>query len=162
LNTTIKIEVYDKGEDQQDDFEGEVEIPLKDLDHQNKVEGSYNLMQKDGTLSEGEIRLKLQLIWSSKMYFKANIDKCDEHFKKIDIESAKLNDLMDRILNKPFGIIFEPEIEGILFEKLFIKEYDLSNVTKKTVFVKAKQPKSLITSITHMIRGGLSNNKIIT
>lgn len=148
--------MYDKDDHGTDDFEGQVEIPLKDIDHQNKIEGQYNLMEKDGCVSEGEIRLKLHLVWSKKGFFKSNLDKCTEHLKNIEDESARLNEFLENIKEKPFGVFLSPEITEIIDEKVFIKEYDISDLNKKTQIVKPKQPKSFVTSLTHMVRGGLS------
>ena len=114
-------------------------------------------MEKDGTVGEGEIRLKLHLVWSKKGYFKSNLEKCEEHLKKIEEESNRLNALLEEIKDKPFGVLMASEIDEIINYKVFIKEYDISNLSKKPQIVRPKHPKSFVTSLTHMMRGGLSN-----
>ncbi len=112
-------------------------------------------MEKDGSRSEGDIKLKLQLVWSKKSYYLRKVKDCEEHLKNIEIESQRLNTLMDTIQNESFGVLFQPEIDEILNERVFIKEYDISNLSKKPVIVKSKR-KTLVTQLEHMVRGAFS------
>jgi hypothetical protein len=128
---------------------------LKDLSHQNKVEGVYSLLEQDGTPGEGEISLKMHLIWSDKTYYETSIKFCDDHLKNIREQSKKLNDLLFSIENKPFGILFVDEIKDILETKMFIKDYDISNLSKKPRLIFQNDKRSFMTNIGNIFRGGL-------
>jgi len=139
----LRIEVYDKDEySNHQDHEGYVEIFLKDLEQQQRVEEWYQLTKKNGSLHDGDIRLRLQFIWSKYLFY-------SEGYNYLDVELIKNKENRDQIeefynlFEQKFGILYCGNIDKIdkfLDEKPHKKEVDLTEIhqVRKSVFISPK------------------------
>jgi C2 domain/EF-hand domain pair len=100
----LKVTVMDKDNIMQDDFEGEVCIPLSTFQDQMKHDQIYYLdKQPDSSKkSQARIHLCIQWIWSKTKYFEDIIIQWE---KVLDADKKELNDLEEQLSNlkKPFG-----------------------------------------------------------
>ena len=139
----LRIEVYDYNELQSHgNYEGSIEIFLKDLEQQQKIEEWYQLTKKDGSPHDGDIRLKLQFIWSKYQFYSEDYNRLDNEL----IKNKENRDLVEEfyiLLETKFGILHCGKIDKIdrfLDEKPHRREVDLTEIhqVRKSVFVSPK------------------------
>ena len=78
LDSVLKIEVYDKDVGEIDDIQGSISLPLINLDNQTLIDQWFELSTANQT-EEGQIRLRLQLIWSKFTYYQNLVKNSEEN-----------------------------------------------------------------------------------
>jgi len=103
----LKVVVMDRDTIGNDDFEGQVSIPLKTLQDQLKHDNYFELHAKDAKEPwTGKIRLGLQWVWSKVEYFKTIIGQWEEN---LELDKQELDHLRTQLakLDAPFGHLVE-------------------------------------------------------
>ena len=94
---------------------------MAEFEHQEKVDQFYPLRDEEGEFIEGQLRLKIQFIWSFKKYFidkKAKAELHQTNCQRNLHEVEKYASLYD----KPFGILLFGDLNNILEKKLHEKD----------------------------------------
>ena len=103
----LKVVIMDRDTIGNDDFEGQVSIPLKTLQDQLKHDNYFELRGKDPKEPwMGKIRLGLQWVWSKVEYFKTIIHQWEEN---LELDRQELENLQSQLakLDAPFGHLVE-------------------------------------------------------
>ena len=158
----LKVELYDKNEYSNGGaMEGYLEIYLKDLDQQHKVEEWYQLTKPDGSPHDGDIRMRLQFLWSRYLFY-------SESYNNLDNELIKNKENRDHIeqycmlLEKKFGILYcgkMDKIERFLDERPHKRDVDLTEIhqIRKSVFLSPKTISNNRNSIRFTIAHNVEN-----
>lgn len=141
---------------------GEVKLPLKQFTNQVKVDNYYPLTLNN-EVTNGQIRLKIRMLWSNLRYFIDNKNKCEMHLARCKENMESLNRYKE-LYNKPFGILLSGEIEEIITNKLHEKDddqtYFIENSKRRTISMispKNKERGSLAVKFDSMISNTLSS-----
>ena len=166
MTSSLKLEIYDKDIGQVDVIQGSVIIQLKSLENQLLVDKWFNLGTSTGTTEEGQIRLRLQLIWSKFNYYQSLVHNADEKMNKIKNEIDVLNKYLD-LFEKPFGILLYVEIDLEMVRKMWGEETEqynpqlTSTSLPKIVNLNGTVRSSIIaTTLGNVIRGTFLSNPI--
>ena len=135
----LVIEVYDKDEVGTDDFEGMVQIPLRELESQFKYEEWYSLTERDGSPTIGKIHLRLHFIWSKFLYYQDLKSRIDKKLEKVKELIENLNKYFE-LFEQPFGLIRYGEIENLFDNN--IDNFDEFS-PRKSQFIQSATPKSI-------------------
>jgi Ca2+-dependent lipid-binding protein len=82
-NLSLKVEIFNKRKFGGDELIGTVLINLKTLEDQIKHDNWYKIQNTSGKQDNGEIRLRLQFIWSKYKYFSDNFGKTENQIKRL-------------------------------------------------------------------------------
>ena len=117
LDSVLKIEVYDKDVGEIDDIQGSISLPLINLDNQTLIDQWFELSTANQT-EEGQIRLRLQLIWSKFTYYQNLVKNSEEKMDKIRSELNELEKYFE-LFNLPFGILLYCDLDDHLIKKIW-------------------------------------------
>ena len=116
LESSVNLSIYDKNVGEVEGLQGSLQIPLKSLKNQQLIDQWYNLTYS-GRREIGQIRLRLQLVWSRLIYYQHLVIDYDFKMTKIRMELQELEKYLD-LINKPFGILLYVEIDSHLLKKI--------------------------------------------
>jgi hypothetical protein len=139
-NSILKVDVYDKDQWGGDDYEGGFEIPISQFEDQMKHDCWYNLKLNGENEGNGQIRFRIQYIWSKYRYFADNYEKTDKQLRQLEDDIQELNRYFE-LFQKPFGIILYGEIDNIIEKKILDRSDDIAQymaTTRKTVYASPK------------------------
>jgi len=128
LRSTLKVEVFDKSKN--DTPEGAIEIPLKNLEKQEKMDNWYDL-SNSANEDCGQIRLKFHLIWSRYQYFSDNFNRTENKINTIKKDMVDLEKYLV-LFEKPFGILLFVEIDEHMNKKLWGNDEEYLQQTRKS------------------------------
>ena len=101
----LKITIMDRDMVGSDDFEGEVVIPIADLEDQLKHDRFFELKQRNSdNLMQGRIHLTLQWIWNRVLLYEVLTQQWQESIDSKTSEMENLNQQL-HMLRKPFGLM---------------------------------------------------------
>jgi len=120
-------------------MEGYIEIFLKDLEQQQRIEEWYQLTKKDGGPHDGDVRLRLQFIWSKYQYYSEGYNYLDNELIK-NKENRDLIEEYFNLLEHKFGILHcgnIDKLDKLMDEKPHRREIDLTEIhqVRKSVFI---------------------------
>ena len=161
LNSELIVEVYDKDRVGKDDFEGSTTISLSQLKHQNKIDGWYDLVVGEDASNNGQIRLRLQLVFSKYKYFQDNFFKVELQMTRLQEDINELNRLFE-LFSKPFGIIIYGEVLPILEKKLLERSEDITQYmssSRKSIYASPRygSKSNFAQKMENVFRGTFSN-----
>jgi hypothetical protein len=104
-------------DDMNDDFEGRVTVPLKDLESQIKIDEWYELLELNGNPCQGKIHLKIQFLWSKYSFYQNLLDRLEIRRKNILESIEDLNKYFDLFIT-PFGLILHGGINELIENKI--------------------------------------------
>ena len=134
-NLILKVEVFNKRKFGGDDYLGSTIVRLKDLEDQLKVDKWYKL-ENNNTGDNGEIRLKLEFIWSRYKYNSDNFIKTENQIARLHEDFDELKRIIN-LFEKPFGLLIYGEIDNILKKRLLERSEDVGHymaTSRRTVF----------------------------
>jgi hypothetical protein len=136
-DSNFRLELYDKNFPKQ--LDGFVEIPLRDLAHQQKVEEWYNLVKEDNTPHTGAIRLKLHFLWSRYQFFTEGKNYYDNEIK-INSEALHIIEEFYNLLQQKFGILYCGDLDKInklLEDRPHERAIDMTEINpiRKSIFL---------------------------
>ena len=132
VDSALKVEVYDKDVGEVDDIQGSVVIQLRSLYDQKPVDRWFNLSTSTGNAEEGQLRLRLHLIWSRHHYYQMLLEECERKINKIRIELEELTKYID-LFERPFGILLYVEIDHDLLKRICGEETENYNHPLPTI-----------------------------
>ena len=91
------------------------------MDNQTLIDKWYELSTSSGRTEEGQIRLRLQLIWSKFIYYQNLVKISEEKIDKIRNELTELDKYFE-LFNTPFGILLYCEIDQNAIKKMWGEE----------------------------------------
>mgnify|MGYP001038299684 CR=1 FL=1 len=132
----LKVTVMDYDKGSEDDFEGEVNVPINILSDQMKHDQYFTLVGKEPDKKwQGRIHLGLQWVWSKVKYYESLAEQWQE---TIDADAQEVGYLKEQLekLRKPFGHIINPQY----FSGSSVKPYKLEETLagKLDEFTKGK------------------------
>lgn len=139
----LRIELYDKNEySKGGEVEGYLEVYLKDFDQQQKVEEWYQLTKMDGSPHDGDIRLRLQFLWSRYLFYSESYNKLDNEL----IANKENRDQIEEyctLLERKFGVLYcgkMDKIDKFIDERPHKRDIDLTEIhqVRKSVFISPK------------------------
>ena len=165
-SSVLKIEVWDRDTIGSDDYEGGVNLHLKDLAHQNKIDQWYNLNFNNDNSSNGQIHLRIQYIFSRYKYFTDLFDKTTAQIERIKLDIEELNRMFE-LFEKPYGIIIYGEVEDIVEKRILERSEDISAYmasNRRTVFASPRQnmKTSFADKFENVLRGTFSKSYLTT
>lgn len=136
-DSNFRLELFDKNFPNQ--LDGFVEIPLRDLAHQQKVEEWYNLVKEDNTPHTGAIRLKLHFLWSRYQFFTEGKNYYDNEIKK-NSEALHIIEEFYNLLQQKFGILYCGDLDKInklLEDRPHERAIDMTEINpiRKSIFL---------------------------
>lgn len=135
-NLILKVEIFNKRKFGGDEVIGTVSINLNSLEDQHKVDNFYKI-ENISNIDNGEIRLRLQFIWSKYKFFSDNFMKTENQISRLHEDFKELNRFM-KMFDRPFGLLIYGEITNIENKRILERAEDLGQYTatnRKTVFV---------------------------
>lgn len=99
----LLVEIFDRDQDK-NEFEGEVRIPLSKLADQYKHDEWFELYDKRGSRLPGKIHLVMQWVHSRVKYYEEVISKWNEHIHTHEEDLAEYEHDLD-VLYQPFPLL---------------------------------------------------------
>jgi hypothetical protein len=135
-NSILRAEVFSKRKFGGDDFIGGVTIHLKNLEDQQKVDKWFKLSVGDSNEENGQIRMRLQFVWSKFKFFEENYQKTVLQIEHLEDDFQEINRLLD-LLDKPFGLLVYGEINNILDKRILERSEEIGHYlasSRKSVY----------------------------
>jgi hypothetical protein len=149
-NSILRIEVYSKRKFGGDDFIGGTTIGLKGLDDQQKVDKWFKLSGEGLNDENGQVRLRLQFVWSKFKFFEENYQKTVHQIETLEEDFTEINRLLG-LLDRPFGLLIFGEINNIIEKRILDRADELGHYlasSRKSVYASPR--------FTHHVKHGIT------